>query len=182
MNAKRFFVAAGIIVVCAVIPPLLARPGPGGERRDFSIKARQYAFDPPRIYVDQGDEVHVRLASLDVVHGFFLEGYDINAEIEPGKAKFKVWQPSKGRDSSEALVEEIVFTATRRGKFRYRCSHTCGSLHPFMQGELIVRPNYPFLAASGGAVGVVLDTFVALLLAGKESHAAAERQELSDGS
>jgi heme/copper-type cytochrome/quinol oxidase subunit 2 len=164
VRIKTIVLAALIVVTCSLVLPLLARPTGDGERRTFDIKARQYAFDPPRICVDQGDEVHIRLASLDVVHGFFLEGYDVDALIEPGKAKFKMRHPSKGEDYKE--VKEIVFRATRRGKFRYRCSHTCGTLHPFMQGELIVRPNYLFLAAVGGTAGIVLATFVVLCLTG----------------
>jgi hypothetical protein len=37
-----------------------------------------------------------------------------------------------------------------------------------MQGELIVRPNYPFLAASGGTVGVLISTLLVIFLAGKK--------------
>ena len=112
--------------------------------------------------------MHIRLASLDVVHGFFLEGYDIDALIEPGSPvedkwpQFQLRHPSEGRQYK--TVQEIVFTADRAGKFRYRCSHTCGSMHPFMQGELIVGPNYPYLAGLGAGGGVFISMFVVLLL------------------
>lgn len=82
-----------------------------------------------------GDEVHIRLSSLDVVHGFYLEGYDVDALIEPGKNELKVRHPSS--DEEYRSLEEVVFVANRHGKFHYRCSHTCGFLHPFMLGELI---------------------------------------------
>ena len=68
-----------------------------------------------------------------------------------------------------AKAKEIVFTADRPGKYRYRCSHTCGTLHPFMQGELIVRPNYPFAAGVGGAVGILISSFVVLFLGERDS-------------
>jgi cytochrome c oxidase subunit 2 len=167
MRLKLVGVALGILVVCILIPTLIASSGfaASAGRKDFHIKARQYAFDPPRIIVDKGDEVHIRLTSLDVVHGFFLEGYDINVLMEPGKRGFKHLHPAEGKEN--APVEEIVFTANRPGKFRYRCSHTCGTLHPFMQGEMIVRPNYPFIAGVGGAVGVLIVTFAILFLVGK---------------
>jgi plastocyanin len=176
-----------IVVICAALPPTVAHfgAGGGGQKREFIIKARRYAYDPGRITVNRGDEVHIRLVSLDVVHGFFLEGHDIMALIEPGtpieadddkgdnaekpgtppkKAwpKFKLNHPSQGKDYS--LVDEIVFTADRPGKYRYRCSHTCGTLHPFMQGEMIVGPNYPYLAGMGGTGGMILAAFAILFL------------------
>ncbi len=169
MKTKLVFLALGIVFISAFIPPLWVSDISGGMRRDFHIKARQYAFDPPRITVNKGDAVHIRLTSLDVVHGFYLEGHDINALIEPGQLKFKLSHPSQGKDYT--VVEEIIFTAQRPGKFRYRCSRACGSLHPFMQGEMIVRPNYPFLAGAGGAVGIFIATFVILFLSGKNSRA-----------
>lgn len=165
VRLKRMLIAWGIVLVCAFIPVLAASFVSGGERRDFSIKARQYAFDPPRIIVTKGDEVHIRLSSSDVIHGFYLEGHDIDALIEPNKPEFKLRHPSEGKEFIS--VEEIVFTADRPGKFRFRCSRTCGTLHPFMQGELIVRPNYPFLASVGAAVGVCIAMFVMLFLEGK---------------
>lgn len=116
------------------------------------VKARQYAFEPPVIRVNLGDTLHIKLASLDVVHGFFLEGYDIDAEIFAHQKTFNIRRPSKDEEWSE--VDELVIITDRRGKFRYRCSHTCGSMHPFMQGELIVQPNTPFHAGVGAVIGL----------------------------
>jgi polyferredoxin/heme/copper-type cytochrome/quinol oxidase subunit 2 len=163
--------ATCIVAACALVMPLLVSPVSGkGEsiRRDVTIKAQQYAYDPYRIVVNQGDKVHVRLAALDVVHGFYLEGYDIEAEIHPGKLPFKVRHPS--REKKFTLADELVFTADRIGKFRYRCSTTCGTLHPFMLGELIVRPNYPFPASLGAAVGIFIAGFVLMFMAARKAE------------
>ena len=170
------------MAICALIPAVIASSVVGSKagRRDFDIKARQYSFDPPRIIVNKGDEIHIRLASLDVLHGFFLEGHDINALIEPGKPGFKLRHPSK--DEGYADAEEIVFTANRAGKFRYRCSHTCGAMHPFMQGEMIVRPNYPFLAGVGGAGGLLIAMFAVLFSMAKSSERSADGSHEADES
>jgi len=126
----------------------------GGLVRRFDIKANQYAYDPPRIVVNRGDEVRIRLSSRDVVHGFFMEGQDLDAFIYPGRLLFNLRRTSL--DPAYVPVEEIVFRADYFGKYRYRCSVTCGTLHPFMQGEMIVQPNYPFRVGMGATAGILL--------------------------
>lgn len=176
MNAKHLVVGMLVIFITAAIPPLVASFSVGeGQTRTFAIKARQYAYDPPRITVNKGDEVHIRLVSLDVVHGFYLEGYDIDARVEPGVRHFKLRHPSEGKTFTD--VNEIVFTADRPGKFRYRCSHTCGTMHPFMQGELIVQPNYPYLAGAGGVAGVLIVACLMMFVNGKRDASTAPEKD-----
>lgn len=176
MNVKRLGIGLVVVLISAAIPPLVASvSSTEAQEREFHIKARQYAYDPAKIIVNKGDKIRIRLASLDVVHGFFLEGHDIDAQVEPGIRQFKMRHPSEGRGFVD--VNEIVFTAQNPGKFRYRCSHTCGNMHPFMQGELIVRPNYPFLAGLGGAAGVLISTFLMMFVAARQRAQAAPAEE-----
>lgn len=134
--------------------------------KNITIKARQYAYDPPKIIANKGDTLLLELASLDVVHGFYLEGYDVDAEIHPGINTFKIRKPSEGYNWETADVITVILT--RRGKFRYRCSHTCGTMHPFMQGELIVKPNTPYHAGLGGIAGFAIGLFMMMGISSKE--------------
>ena len=160
-------VAAGL---CCVAGVALSAAGAARapREREISIMAQQYGYEPHRIFVNAGDTVRLRLASRDVVHGFFLDGHDIEAEIRPGKVLFKVRAPST--DEAFRDEEEIVFTAGRPGKYRYRCSVTCGTLHPFMLGELVVRPNLPFHAGVAGALGIMLAAFGLILVGGRRGE------------
>ncbi len=133
---KRF-IPILVAIAGALAAARAARALHPAQTRTIVVSARQYAFDPPRIHVNQGDEVHIQLVSEDVVHGFFVEGYGINETIVP-----------------QAKNQEVVFTATKRGKYRYRCSQTCGTMHPFMTGEMIVGPNTPLHLGLGGIVGL----------------------------
>jgi len=96
-----------------------------------TMTAEQFAFDPAVLRVNRGDRVVLTLQAADVVHGFYLDGYDVDVRVEPG------------------VSQRIEFVADRPGKFRYRCAVACGSLHPFMIGELVVSPNLPFMRAVG---------------------------------
>jgi heme/copper-type cytochrome/quinol oxidase subunit 2 len=98
---------------------------------ELTMAADQFSFDPPVLRVNQGDRVRLTLEATDVVHGFYLDAYGLETRVEPG------------------LPQQIEFVADQAGKFRYRCSVSCGSLHPFMIGELVVSPNWPFARAVG---------------------------------
>lgn len=161
VRARRTWKRVTVVAVAgaSVALALLAASREPAEpvEREIQIVARQYSYEPHRIVVNAGDKVRLRLASQDVVHGFFLEGHDLEAEIRPGQLAFRLRNPSADGEGFQE-VEEAVFTARRPGKYRYRCSVTCGTLHPFMQGELVVRPNLPFRAGVAGTCAVTVAT------------------------
>lgn len=157
VRARHFGSIALFLVPVAVgggLGLFVSRAAPPSRQREITIRARRYAYKPETIRVNKGDVVHLRLISDDVIHGFYLEGYDIDAEVQPLTSKVILRRPSRPGEACE--VDEIVFTANHEGKFRYRCSHTCGYLHPFMLGEMIVAPNRLLPASQGMAVGVLL--------------------------
>ncbi|MHC4181434.1 MAG: cupredoxin domain-containing protein [Planctomycetota bacterium] len=133
----------------------------------LTVRARQYAYDPAVIRVNRGDTLRLRLISDDVVHGFYLEGHDLDATIFPLEPKLELRRPSRPGEVEQ--VEEVVLVADREGKFRYRCSHTCGFMHPFMLGELIVGPNRLLPAGIGMTFGILAGglAFVRLRAAGE---------------
>ncbi|MFB0536415.1 MAG: 4Fe-4S binding protein [Anaerolineae bacterium] len=112
---------AGVVLFA----PLPLHAGQPAEHR-LTLEARSFAFEPAVIQVNQGDRVILELESVDVTHGVYIDGYEVEAVSEPGH---------KAR---------LDFVADQAGKFKYRCSLACGPLHPFMIGELIVRPNIPY--------------------------------------
>jgi heme/copper-type cytochrome/quinol oxidase subunit 2 len=97
--------------------------GPLPTTRHFALKSRQFQFEPSALRVNRGDRVILTLTASDVVHGLYLDSYGIRMRAEPGRS------------------QTVSFMAMQTGKFRFRCSVSCGTLHPFMIGELIVAPN-----------------------------------------
>jgi heme/copper-type cytochrome/quinol oxidase subunit 2 len=81
-----------------------------------------------------GERVTIELVAMDVVHGLFVDGYEVSTTAEPGRP---------GR---------LTFVAHRTGAFRLRCSVTCGSLHPFVAGVLKVGPQTLLWRAAALAV------------------------------
>ena len=116
---------------------------------ELALDATQYEYAPGRVHVNQGDRVVITLTAGDVVHGFYLDGYGLERRVEPG------------------VSEQITFTADKAGKFRYRCSVSCGPLHPFMIGELVVASNTPYWRAIGLVFVAVGGMLAYLWLAGK---------------
>jgi heme/copper-type cytochrome/quinol oxidase subunit 2 len=127
-------VMTGLAVAFAPLPA----PVPAPQERTFQIDARQFAYSPSEINVNPGDTVTIQLVSTDVVHGLYIDGYDLSVEADPGQ------------------TSTVTFIANKPGSFRFRCNVTCGAMHPFMIGKLTVGRNDWLMRSAGFAVVAAL--------------------------
>jgi len=134
------FVMAGLVVAFVPLPVPSITP----QERIFEIDARQYAYSPSELQVNQGDTVTIRLVSTDVVHGLYVDGYDVSAEADPGQ------------------TATLTFTADKAGSFRFRCNVTCGAMHPFMIGKLTVGNNSWLYRSIGLATLAIFGTVISI--------------------
>lgn len=102
------------------------------------ISASQYAYDPAEITVHVGQRVLLEITSTDVVHGIYIDGYELQVIADAGQ------------------IQTLEFIADRPGTFTLRCSVTCGPLHPFMVGKLHVVPDYKWIRLIGGSALAVI--------------------------
>jgi heme/copper-type cytochrome/quinol oxidase subunit 2 len=122
--------AMAVFIVLAPAPFAFSIPAV----RTIRIDAGSFAYAPDTISVNSGDRVTIELVAHDVVHGLYIDGYDLNMTADPGQ------------------TARLSFVADRSGVFRFRCSVTCGALHPFMMGKLNVGANDLAWRAMGLAV------------------------------
>ena len=127
------FAMAGLVVAFAPLPVQTI----ASQARTFRVDARQFAYSPSELNVNQGDTVTIQLVSTDVVHGLYVDGYDISVQADPGQ------------------TTTLTFVADKPGSFRFRCNITCGAMHPFMIGKLAVGTN-SWLYRSIGLVSLSL--------------------------
>lgn len=95
----------------------------GSERREFSVSARKYTFDPVRIQVYQGDLVKITLHAADIAHSFTVDDYRI----------------AKRAAAGQTVVFE--FRVDQTGKFPFYCNLTLDEGCRDMRGELVVLPR-----------------------------------------
>jgi heme/copper-type cytochrome/quinol oxidase subunit 2 len=131
-------VMAGLAVAFAPLPVPASPP----QARTFQIDARQFAYSPSELKVNPGDTVTIQLISTDVVHGLYVDGYDISIEADPGQTK------------------TLTFVADKSGSFRFRCSVTCGAMHPFMIGKLTVGANNWLYRSLGFSILAILSALL----------------------
>ncbi|MDE2126730.1 MAG: hypothetical protein KGJ62_09080 [Armatimonadetes bacterium] len=163
VTALRGLYVVGLAALGAFAAGKVHRP----TDRTFHITASKYAYNPSIIHVNKGDRVRIYLTSLDVTHGFYLDGYDLDAKISPDD---KPYERRPLEHTAFHKVPYIQFIATREGKFRFRCSQTCGFMHPFMIGEMVVAPNREFAAGIGGLVAVAMVALLAGAGTGMKKH------------
>lgn len=153
-HPARFVIPALIIAASAALFAFAPVGGTAPSSRSILIHARRYAYDPPVISAAVGDTLRLTMVSDDVVHGFSLDGHGIDVHIHPVAPVMRLQDPMSPQGWRP--VDEVTVVTDKSGKFSYRCSNTCGPLHPFMQGTLIVGPNRPLRAALGAAAGMLL--------------------------
>ena len=133
-------VMAGLVVAFVPLPVPAIAP----QERTFRIDARQFAYSPSELKVNEGDAVTIQLVSTDVVHGLYVDGYDVSVEADPGQSA------------------TMTFIADKPGSFRFRCNITCGAMHPFMIGKLTVGTNNWLYRSIGLAALAVVGVFVSM--------------------
>ena len=134
------FVMAGLAVAFAPLPV----PSIAPQERTFQIDARQFAYSPSELRVNPGDTVTIQLVSTDVVHGLYVDGYDVSIEADPGQ------------------TTTLSFVANKPGSFRFRCNVTCGAMHPFMIGKLNVGSNNWLFRSLGLAMIAIVSVIVSV--------------------
>ena len=130
MKRNWIFPPAMILGALILFAPLPARASTPADAH-IHVEASQFAYTPGVIHVRQGDTVTLELVSTDVVHGLYLDGYGLSMTADPGQ------------------TQRLTFRADRAGSFRFRCNITCGAMHPFMIGRLVVGGNEWLLRALG---------------------------------
>lgn len=105
----------------------------GNEVHVYGIAMRsRFVFDskakrPDVIEVNQGDRVFIHLTNIDfdedITHGFAINDYDLNMEVQPGQ------------------TNTMEFTADKAGTFPLYCTNFCSALHQEMNGYFLVKPK-----------------------------------------
>ncbi len=91
-----------------------------GRRVAAYMVARMWFFDPSEIRVAPGTEINLYLSALDVTHGLYIEGTNVNLMAVPG------------------TVNLARFRLDREGEYRILCHEYCGLGHQNMAGKIVV--------------------------------------------
>ncbi|MBI3401779.1 MAG: cupredoxin domain-containing protein [Acidobacteria bacterium] len=111
------------LLFVALMVAVAAAQDPGPAAKPFSVTARRYTFDPPRIEVTQDDLVKIDLQTSDIAHSMTIDAYRIAKRVSPG-------QPVT-----------FEFRADRPGTFPFYCNLQIEDGCRQMRGELVVRPR-----------------------------------------
>jgi len=105
----------------------------GDEVHVYGVAFRsRFIFDadskrPDVVEVNQGDKVFFHLTNIDLdqdaTHGFGINDYDLNFEVQPGQ------------------TGTLEFVAEKEGTYPIYCTNFCSALHQEMGGYLLVKPN-----------------------------------------
>ena len=117
---------------------------PGVELTDFgagrkaearvTVVAQAWNFNPAEIVLPAGAVTTFYLTSRDVLHGFQVEGTDINVELIPGE------------------ISTLSYTFNEPGVYRTTCNEYCGFGHQNMMGVVrVLAPGEQAQAAANAA-------------------------------
>jgi cytochrome c oxidase subunit 2 len=92
----------------------------GEKDYEVHLLSKMWVFEPSRIEIPAGSKVTIYTTSIDVLHGFEIEGKAVNLIAIPGAVN----------------KMEVVFN--KPGIYRVVCNEYRGVGHPAMYGEIIL--------------------------------------------
>jgi cytochrome c oxidase subunit 2 len=100
------------------------------------VLAQQYAFVPKCIVIPADTPITLRAVSADAVHGFLVQGTNVNTMVVPG------------------YVATLTTRFAQPGDYRMPCHEFCGVGHQGMWGRVhvVARDQFPFEQARREAV------------------------------
>ena len=113
--------AAATLVIAPAVARLLAQELPP-NRREFTINARDYRFNPGRIEVTVDDLVKLTVRSEDVAYSFTIDQFRVSKRIPAGGTVTFEFRADRGP-----------------GTYSYYSNMTSDPRHASMKGELVVR-------------------------------------------
>jgi len=102
----------------------------GDGRYEIHLVAKMWSFDPPSIELPVGAEADIYLSTLDVTHGMYIEGTDVNLMAVPGAV-----------NAARVRFDES-------GELRVICNEYCGTAHHYMAGKFVIREPGEAVAAA----------------------------------
>lgn len=90
------------------------------EEQTIDIDATNWAFTPSIVSVRRGDQVTLRITSLEGTHGFAAPDLGIDVAVPEGE------------------TVEITLPTDNAGTFEFRCSIPCGEGHNDMKGTITI--------------------------------------------
>lgn len=122
--AYNHAVRAAALVTLALVTAAAAPQEQGATAKPFAISLHRYAFDPPRIEVNQDDLVKIELHTDDIAHSLTIDAYRIAKRVDAGHPV------------------TFEFRADRAGTFPYYCNLQIDDGCRKMRGELVVKPRH----------------------------------------
>jgi heme/copper-type cytochrome/quinol oxidase subunit 2 len=119
----RRAVALGLLIGGAFPVQPAVRAQDAGQRREFTVVARDHRFTPDVIEVQQDDLVRVTLRAEDAAHSFAIDEYRIVKRAGAGQST------------------TFEFRADTAGTFRFYCNLTTDDGCREMAGRLVVHPK-----------------------------------------
>ena len=111
------------LLLSFVLAAAAAGQDQGPTAKPFTVTARRYSFDPPRIEVNQDDLVKIELRTDDIAHSLTIDDYRIAKRAAPGHPV------------------TFEFRADRAGTFPYYCNLQIDDGCRQMRGEFVVKPR-----------------------------------------
>lgn len=95
----------------------------GPNEYELQMVSRMWAFQPSTVRLPKGSTVDLYVTSEDIIHGFKVEGKNINLMAVPG------------------TINYMRVTFDEPGEYLYACHEFCGAAHHTMAGRFIIEDD-----------------------------------------